>query len=226
MILLIDNTKKALSELSLRFYHLGLPTASVGARGAIPFLSEHTVDAVFIPNADQTAGASSLCRRIRKAFPSLPLVVAIPNERADRLADKFFPFADNILLSPIAPIHAAETIFEICRLKNGRDLADLHAGPLILNLHLTGCCLYTVPVTVSINELLILRYLGERYPNAVSTEELATFAGNPSIKRKTGSVRMHISSINRLAKRAFGAPVILYRQGKGYALSSLFPEKE
>ncbi len=226
MILLIDNTKAALLDLSVRFYHLGLPTAAVGARGALPFLKEHTVDAVLLPNADQTAGASSLCRRIREAFPTLPLVVALPKEKADALADKFLPFVDNILLSPVAPIHAAETVFEICRLKGGRDLSDLHAGPLILNLHLTNCCMYTVPVTVSINELLILRYLGERYPEAVPTEELAAFCGNPATKRKTGSVRMHISSVNRLSKKAFGTPIILYRQGKGYTLSPLLPTEE
>ncbi len=226
MILLIDNTQKALLDLRMRFYHLGLPTAAVGARGAIAFLKEHKADAVFLPNADQTAGASSLCRRIREAFPAIPLIVALPKERADTLAEKFLPFVDNILLSPVAPIHAAETVFEICRLKNGRDLSDLHAGPLILNLHLTNCCFYTVPVTVSINELLILRYLAERYPEAVPTQELASFCGNPSTKRKTGSVRMHISSINRLSRRAFGAPIILYRQGQGYTISPLLSEKE
>lgn len=226
MILLIDNTQKALLDLRTRFYHLGLPTAAIGARGALAFLKEHRIDAVFFPNADQTEGASSLCRRIKEAFPTLPLVAALPKERADALAGKFLPFADNILLSPIAPIHAAETIFEICRLKSGRDLADLHAGPLILNLYLTSCCFYTVPVTVSINELLILRYLGERYPEAVTAEELAIYAGNPATKRKTGSVRMHISSINRLAKKAFGAPIVIYRQGNGYAISPLLPEEE
>ncbi len=226
MILLIDNTKRALSEQSLRFYHLGLPTAAVSSRGALAFLEKHTVDAVFFPHGEQTVGAASLCRRIKEAFPSLPLAVALPKERADALADKFFPFVDNILLSPIAPIHAAETVFEICRLKSGRDLADLHAGPLILNLHLKECCFFTVPVTVSISELLILRYLAERYPAAVSTEELAIFCANPETKRKNGSVRMHISSINRLSKRVFGVPVILYRKGKGYAVSPLLPEEK
>lgn len=226
MILLIDNTKRGLLEQALRFYHLGLPTASVGARGAMRFLREHTVDAVFLPNAEQTAGAPSLCRRIKEAFPTLTLAVALPKERAGALAEKFLPFVDNILLSPIAPIHAAETLFELCRLKRGRDLADLHAGPLILNLHLMNCCLYTVPVSVSINELLILRYLGERYPEAVPTEELAAFCSNPATNRKTGSVRMHISSVNRLAKRAFGAPIIQHRQGSGYTISPLLTEEK
>ncbi len=226
MILLIDNTQKALSELSMRFYHLGLPTASVSTRGALDLLSKQRVDAVYLPHADKTAGAAPLCRRIREAFPALPLVVGLPRERADESADKFLPFVDNILLSPIAPIHAAETILELCRLKGGRDLSDLHAGPLLLNLHLTSCCFYTFPVTVSINELLILRYLGERYPESVTAEELAKYAGNPSTKRKVGSVRMHISSINRLSRRVFGSPIILSTPGKGYAIAHPLSKEE
>lgn len=224
MFLIIDSDKAAGEKLRRRFYKLGINCFFTVPRNFEKVFSSHPFSGVLIPDTGRIPALEKILTEIRKRQETVAVVGAADGEAFSRLCPAVCSLFDNILKAPAPPIRMAEVLYEVLRVKTGRDLSDLITGPVRLNLYDQNIFLCSHPVTVSISELLILRYLSEEYPRPVSDTELAKNTGDPPGSRKEAAIRTHISNLNAIAKKTIGRPCVINIRAKGYTVAPRIPE--
>ncbi len=218
MIFIIENDHKIRDRERRRFYKFPLNTCGSASRYAIEKISDYPVTAIYIPNIDTVPNPIEFCRKLKKAYPSLPLIVTVP--KTDKIdLDTLYRVTDNMPNRPLATVRLAEIICELSRLYTGRDFIECKVNSALkLTIYAHVATVHQRLLSFNSQALSVLRHLAEAYPRYVPTEELALCTGVHRGKRSPESVRFQIFKINAKAKARTGRPIIVFKRGCGYTV--------
>ena len=219
MTFIIENDYKLRESERRRFYKFPLNTAGSASRYAIEKIAEYPVTSLYIPNIDTVPNPIGFCRKLKEAYPHLPLIVTVPKDGKIDL-DTLYRVTDNMPNRGIAAVRLAEIVCELSRLYTGRDFIECKVNAsLKLTVYAHVATVHGILLSYSTHALSVLRHLAEAYPRYVPTEELALCTGVHTGKRSPESVRFQIFKINAKAKARTGSPIITYKRGHGYIIA-------
>lgn len=216
MILVIDKSKSAASNLADAFHTMGILSNALTPSEARSELS-HMYRAIVITSLHSIPDLGEYISTLRRYAPKIPIfAVGDASTYESELFCKVFPIGT----------YAAEIVAKI-------EDACLEVGyPPPAHYTLAGIdasaskgesTLFGDPLPFTKTENMILRCLIRSYPTEMPAESILTYAYRRDKMPEAPNVRTHICSLNKKFELLCGRPLITKSYGRGYFI--LTPEK-
>ena len=227
MLLIIDNSKEAREELRKKFFcDFAINSCAASSRNFESAFKKHPIGAIYIPDIEGIPNPIGYCRRLKTAYPEIPLIVSVMHEATRIDLDALYRVTDNLPKQQIPMIRLVEIICELQRLYTGRDHLDLCCGSLSITPYTFTVLYCGVPIVLNASAVSILRYLAEAAPRPVPTQELLVSTCAPYRKRNGSAIRTQINELNRSALSAVGCRLVTHLRGQGYVIGEPIRKKE
>ena len=215
MILVIDKSKSAASNLADAFHTMGILSNALTPSEARCELS-HMYRAIVVTSAKSIPDLGEYISTLKKYAPKIP-IFAVGDVNG----------ADKALFCRVLPLgtYAAEIVSRI------EDACIDMGYPLPAHYTLSGIdassargesTLFGDPLPFTKTENMILRCLIRSYPTEMTAESIRAYAYRRDKMPEAPNVRTHICSLNKKFELISGRPLVTTTYGKGYII--LTPE--
>lgn len=211
MILVIDKSKNAATNLADAFHTMGIPSNAVtpsDARGEVSDIYR----AIVITSADSIPDLSEYISTLRRYAPKIPMFSV--GEVKDDYSDLFCKvFCRGTYAAEIVSRMTDACIEYGYPPPAHYTLAGIDASPANGESTLFGD-----PLPFTKTENMIIRCLIRSYPTEMPAEDILVYAYRRDRMPEAPNVRTHVSSINKKFELITGRPLITTSYGKGYIL--------
>ena len=216
MIVILDNDRDALFALRKRLYMHRMPSAILST-DEVERIGQYPAHGILIHRPESIESIEELCKEIRKAYPSIPLLLTY-RESAPINYFVYRRMVDVVLEERTTTATLIKRTYECYEEKNGSIPYSftVEGVRVILNDPYVHVLMNMFPTRRV--EYTILRYLSLTAPRPVPAEELLEVAFPPSTrKRGPQTVAKAVAGFNTLVARGFdGMQVIASQRPHSY----------
>ncbi|MFD3157005.1 response regulator transcription factor [Haloimpatiens sp. FM7330] len=159
-----------------------------------------------------------ICKTLRIEGIDTPILMLTAR---DKISDKALGLdngADDYLIKPFAFEELRARMQALVRRSHGRSNPIITIGLLIINPASRIVTYDKKEIKLTAREFDILEYMGSKYPQVVSTEDILEHVWDDNIDIFSNVVRVHLANLRRKLKKETGEPLIETIKGKGYRL--------
>lgn len=155
---------------------------------------------------------------IRDNGVSTPVIIVTARNQVKERAKGLDLGADDYIVKPFDFIELRARVQAVIRRFYGRVNSEIKIGGLVINPGTRVVEYDDKNINLSAKEFDILEYIAHRYPEVVSSEDIAEHVYDEFFNPFSSVIRVHISNLKKKLRNTAGLEVLQTIKGKGYKL--------
>lgn len=157
-----------------------------------------------------------ILKSLREAKVETPVMIVSARDEIEERAQGLDFGADDYLTKPFQMLELQARVRAVIRRYYGRTNPNIHVGKLCINPLTRVASWEGENIPLSVKEFDILEYIASRYPEIVSSEDIAEHIYNEDYDPFSTVLRVHLSRLRKKLQAASGGDVLITVRGKGY----------
>lgn len=175
-------------------------------------------DAILLDLNLQDKDGIDILRFLRENDIAVPIIIITArDELKDRVSGLDYG-ADDYLVKPFQLEELRARVQAVIRRFYGRHHSVINIEGLCIDSRARTVTLHSQPVALLAKEYDILEYLAIRYPEIVSSEELAEHVYDESFDPFSSALRVQLTRLRKKLKQSASSDILVTIRGKGYTL--------
>lgn len=159
-----------------------------------------------------------ILKYLRKKNIESPIIIISARDEIEERAFGLDLGADDYITKPFELLELRARVQAVIRRFNGRSNPEIIINSLVINPASRTVIISDKKVNLAIKEFDILEYIAEKYPNVVSSEEIAEHIYDETFNPFSSVLRVHVAKLRKKLLAAVGYEVMITMRGKGYRL--------
>lgn len=155
---------------------------------------------------------------IRKQGILTPVIIVTARNEINERAMGLDLGADDYIVKPFDFIEMRARIQAVVRRFYSRSSIEIKIGNLIINPGTRVTTYKDKEIHLSTKEFDILEYIGNKYPDIVSSEDIAEHVYDEDFNPFSSVLRVHMSNLKKKLRNVAGEEILKTIKGKGYKL--------
>lgn len=157
-------------------------------------------------------------KHLREEDILVPIIIITARDEIKERALGLDLGADDYLVKPFDLIELRARVNATIRRFYGRVNPEIKVNKLIINPKTRIVSYESNEISLSAKEFDILEYIANRYPEVVSSEDIAEHVYDEFFDPFSSVLRVHISNLKKKLKLSSGEELLITLKGKGYKL--------
>lgn len=157
-------------------------------------------------------------KHLREEDILVPIIIITARDEIKERALGLDLGADDYLVKPFDLIELRARVNATIRRFYGRVNPEIKVNKLIINPKTRIVSYESKDISLSAKEFDILEYIANRYPEVVSSEDIAEHVYDEFFDPFSSVLRVHISNLKKKLKLSSGEELLITLKGKGYKL--------
>lgn len=157
-------------------------------------------------------------KELREKNISNPIIIITARDEIKDRALGLDLGADDYVIKPFDLVELRARINASIRRFYGRVNPEIRVNKLVINPKIRKVTYDNKNISLSTKEFDILEYIANRYPEVVSSEDIAEHIYDEFFDPFSSVLRVHISNLKKKLKLASGEEILVTLKGKGYRL--------
>ncbi|MDR0917373.1 MAG: response regulator transcription factor [Oscillospiraceae bacterium] len=218
-ILIIEDNELLSEQLKRGLERSGfsVDTAALGADGEEKaYVSGY--DAILLDLNLPDKDGLEILKFLRESDVATPIIIITARDEVEQRALGLDLGADDYIVKPFELIELRARIQAVIRRFQGRTNPVITVGELTINPKTRAAQYNGAAIALKAKEFDILEYIAGRYPDVVSTEDIAEHVYDEDYDPFSSVLRVHIARLKKALTAAAGAELLQTIRGKGYVL--------
>lgn len=218
-ILIIEDDKELASVVKrgLEVFGFSSDVANTGSDGEEKiFINEY--DCILLDLNLPDKDGLEVLKQIREDGVTIPVIVVTARDAVKERAMGLDLGADDYIVKPFDLIELRARINAVVRRLYGRMNSEIKIGDLLISPKARIVTYNSKEVKLSAKEFDILEYIANRYPEVVSSEDIAEHVYDESFNQFSTVLRVHIANLRKKLKIVAEEDILITLKGKGYRI--------
>jgi len=155
---------------------------------------------------------------LREENIRIPIIIITARDEIVERALGLNMGADDYVTKPFDFVELEARIHAVIRRSYGRTKSEIEIGSIKINPNIRKIYVCSLEVTLSAKEFDILFYIASRYPDIVSSEDIAEHVYDEFSDPFSSVLRVHIANLRKKLDAVNGKVALQTMKGKGYQL--------